>query len=425
PTRWLARLFGSVLAALLLAVALALWWAGQTTSFVRWALARAEAASDGALEVGDVRGTLLGGFGVATVRWRDDAREVELRDVSVAWRPDALLRRELRLTRVEIGSATVRLLRGDGGPLQLPATLALPMGVGVDALGVGRLVVVPAGGEPLELERVAFAGRHAAGSYRIDHLSAHSPRWGSASLEGRFRDRAPFALEATGSVDPTLPGWELPRIRLVADGTLENVRLAGQAIAPAAPTGTVAAQAPGPVWIVLDTRVHPLADSMAGRLAPIELSFDGVEPAQFGFTDLPLARVSGAATIRVTNDGVAGRLELRNALAGPADRQSIPVTAIVSDFAWSGQTLGLAGLGATLPGGGSVTGEAAVDFGRRLSLFGRSLPPLKTKLALRDVDLSRFVSGLDATRLSGEVRVEDAAIGLELADATRHGVSAA
>src|SRR5690606_13230531 len=143
PTRWLARMFGSVLAALLLAVALALWWAGQTTSFVRWALARAEAASDGALEVGDVRGTLLGGFGVATLRWRDDAREVELRDVSVAWRPDALLRRELRLTRVEIGSATVRLLRGDGGPLQLPATLALPMGVGVDALGVGRLVVVP------------------------------------------------------------------------------------------------------------------------------------------------------------------------------------------------------------------------------------------------------------------------------------------
>src|SRR5690606_28464574 len=231
PTRWLARMFGSVLAALLLAVALALWWAGQTTSFVRWALARAEAASDGALEVGDVRGTLLGGFGVATVRWRDEAREVELRDVWVAWRPDALLRRELRLTRVEIGSATVRLLRQAGGPLELPATLALPMGVGVDALGVGRLVVVPAGGEPLELERVAFAGRHAAGSYRMDHLSAHSPRWGSASLEGRFRDRAPFALEATGSVDPTLPGWELPRIRLVADGTLENVRLAGQAIA--------------------------------------------------------------------------------------------------------------------------------------------------------------------------------------------------
>lgn len=426
PLRWVARVFGSVLAALLLAAALALWWAGQTTSFVRWALARAESASQGALEVGDVRGTLVGGFGVATVRWRDDAREVELRDVSVVWRPDALLRRELRLARVEIGSATVRLLR-QGGPLEFPATLALPMGVRVDAFGLGRLVIVPAGAEPLELERIAFAGRHAAGNYRIDHLSAHSPRWGSASLEGRLGDRAPFVLDATGSVDPKLPGWDaLPRIGVVADGTLENVRLAGQAIAPAAPTGgTGAAQAPGPVWIVLDTRVHPLAETTAARLAPIELNFDGVEPAQFGLTGLPLARVSGAATIRVSDDGVAGRLDLRNALAGPADRQSVPVTAIVSDFEWAGQTLRLAGLRATLSGGGSVTGEAAIDFARRLSLFGRSLPPLKTKLALRDVDLSRLASGLEETRLSGEIRVDDAAIGLELADATRHGVSAA
>ena len=425
PLHWLARAFGGVLAALLLAAALALWWAGQTTSFVRWALARAESASQGALEVGEVRGTLLGGFGVATLRWRDESREVELRDVSVAWRPAALLRRELRLARVEIGSAAVRLLR-EGGPLELPATLALPMGVGVDAFGLGRLVILRAGAEPLELERIAFAGRHVAGSYRIDHLSAHSPRWGSASLAGRFGDRAPFVLDATGSVDPKLPGWDaLPRIRLVADGTLDDVRLAGQAIASAAATGTGAVQAPGPVWIVLDTRVRPLADSMAARLAPIELGFDGVEPAQFGFTDLPLARVSGVATIRVMDDGVAGRLELRNALAGPADRRSVPVTALVSEFEWAGQTLRLAGLQATLPGGGSVAGDAAIDFARRLSLFGRSLPPLKATLALRDVDLSRLASGLEQTRLSGEIRVAEAAIGLELADATRHGVSAA
>src|SRR5690606_9311257 len=144
---------------------------------------------------------------------------------------------------------------------------------------------------------------------------------------------------------------------------------------------------------------HPLADSMAGRLAPIELSFDGVEPAQFGFTDLPLARVSGAATIRVTNDGVAGRLEVRNALAGPADRQSIPGTAVVWEFAWSGRTRGLAGWGATLARVGSAPAEAAVDAARRVSLFGRWLPPPKTKLALRDVAVPRFVSRLEAARV--------------------------
>ena len=70
------------------------------------ALGRAEAVSAGALEFGAVRGTLAGGFKVASVRWRDDRGAIALSDVALAWRPDGLLRGELHVTRLEIGIAS-------------------------------------------------------------------------------------------------------------------------------------------------------------------------------------------------------------------------------------------------------------------------------------------------------------------------------
>ncbi|RPH61302.1 MAG: hypothetical protein EHM83_13185, partial [Burkholderiales bacterium] len=424
PLRLLARLFGIALAAILLAAAAALWWAGQTTSFVRWALARAVAVSDGRLEVGAVRGTLAGGFGIVSLRWRDDQREIDLRDLSIAWRPERLLRRELRLTRVEIGSASVRL-RGSGEPASLPASLALPVDLSVDALGLGRLLVAPADTEPLELERVALAGRYRNGAYRIEHLSASSPKWGDASLQARLGDRAPFALELTGRLGPRVDGWgSLPRIAVLADGTLEDFTFAAQAQAPAGVAELADAQAPRPVWIGLDTRVRPLADSLAARLAPIELTFDGVEPGQLGIAGAPRARVSGSATIHVEADRISGRLSMRNALPGPANRQAVPVRTIETAFGWSQRRLDLAGLRAVLEGGGTVAGDGEIDFARRLTLFGRTLPAVAARLTLTDVDLSQLASGLEKTRLRGTISSEDATFGLDLTDATRQGIAA-
>jgi len=199
PWHLLARLLGAALAVLLLAAAGTLWWVGQTTSFVRWALGRAEAVSAGALEFGAVRGTLAGGFKVASVRWRDDRGDIALSDVALAWRPDGLLRGELHVTRLEIGSASLHL-PGGGGPLALPASLKLPIDVRLDAFGLGRLLVASAGAEPLELDHVGLAGSYASGAYRIDHLSARAPKWGEATLQGRIGERAPFALEASGRI---------------------------------------------------------------------------------------------------------------------------------------------------------------------------------------------------------------------------------
>lgn len=68
PPRHLQRALGIALAGLLLAAAVALWWVGQTRSFLHWALQRAAVASDGGFAHGAVRGTLLGGFQIASLR---------------------------------------------------------------------------------------------------------------------------------------------------------------------------------------------------------------------------------------------------------------------------------------------------------------------------------------------------------------------
>ncbi len=424
PWHLLARLLGAALAVLLLAAAGTLWWVGQTTSFVRWALGRAEAVSAGALEFGAVRGTLAGGFKVASVRWRDDRGDIALSDVALAWRPDGLLRGELHVTRLEIGSASLQF-PGAGGPLALPASLKLPIDVRLDAFGLGRLLVASAGAEPLELDHVGLAGSYASGAYRIDHLSARAPKWGEATLQGRIGERAPFALEASGRIGARFPGWDaVPPIRVLADGTLEDFVVAAQAIEPPGVAGLADAQAPRPVWIGLNTRVQPLAYPDTEWLAPIELTLEGVEPAQLGFADAPRARISGAATIRLDHEQMTGRLSLRNALPGAIDRQAIPLSAIETTFAWAGARLELSDLRATLPGGGAIAGAATIDPARRLSLFGRALPALKTRLTLRDVDLSQTLSGLPATRLNGAASADDAAVDLDLTDASRHGIAA-
>ncbi|MBN9427948.1 MAG: translocation/assembly module TamB domain-containing protein [Burkholderiales bacterium] len=449
--RTLARVVGITLAVLLLVCAGAVWWVGQTTSFVRWALDRAVAASDGALEAGAVQGSLAGGFRIASLHWRDASRQVQLRDLGVQWRPTDLLRRQLRFTRIEIGSVELRMQPSDE-PAALPPSLRLPVALRIDALGIGRLNVVTATGDEVLLEKVALAARHRIGSWRIEHLSAVSPRWGEASLRGLLGDQAPYALEASAWLRPRLEGRPaLPPVSVLADGTLEEMAVAAVVSAPGAgsagvaggagrgalpglPPGRAPGASPGtapdhspsssgapPVWIGADTRVRPFA---ADPLGPIELTLNGVEPAQLGFDQLH-ARISGAATLNWNDGRLRGRLRLANATPGPLDQQALPLQSIESAFEWAQQQLSLSGLRVSGSGAGTISGDGSVDFGQLQTLFGQSLPTLRARLRVADVDLSRWAASLARTQLRGDVAADGTAFTIDLADASRAGIALA
>lgn len=415
-----ALVLAVLLAVLLVVAAAALWWAGQTTSFLRFSLQQAAEASDGAFQADGVRGTLLGGFRIDSVRWRDAQREVELRDLTVAWRADRLLRRQLRISRVEIAQVSVKLSEGTGEPPSLPESLRLPMRVRVDALGIGRLTIAAGDGEPVVLERVAFSGRHGAGRYRVVHLGATSPQWGEATLRGTLGDQPPYALQVDGVAMPRIDGGRaLPRVQVLADGTLGQFSLVAQALSPSPAAVSGDAQAPRPVWIGIDTDVRPFAQDSSERLSPIAIAFDSVEPGQLGFVDAPLARLSGSANVRLGPQGITGELDLRNALAGAIDRNAVPLQRLQASFAWSQRRLVLHSIDAALPQGAAVRGTASVDFARDLVLFGRDSPAVQAGLAVDGVDLSQIATTLQPTRLRGDVRVEDSAFEVALADSSR------
>ncbi|MFO1301173.1 MAG: hypothetical protein U1F17_12490 [Burkholderiaceae bacterium] len=331
---------------------------------------------------------------------------------------------ELHFVRIEVASASVRL-RESGAALALPPSLALPLNVTVDALGLGRLQVASSGAAALDVERVRFSGRYRSGTCRIDHLSASSAQWGDA-LQGRLGDSAPFALELTGRVAARIAGREtLPRIRVLADGTLEDFAVAAQALPPDAAAGAEAdARPPGPVWIGLDTRVRPFAASAAQRVAPIDVTLDGVDPAQLGFADAPRARQ------RLGDDSRRRGPDCRSARAAQcAAGRREPAGAAARVDRHRLRRVGHATRiqrAARYAGGQRHDRRRGVDRPRASpgTLFGRSLPAVKSTLSLRGVDLSQLASGLDPTRLAGTVSVDGPAFELDLADAARHGIAA-
>lgn len=424
--RWSLRALGILLAVLLVVAAAAVWWIGQSTSFLRWSLDRAVAASGGALEAGAVRGTLLGGFRIESLHWRDATRDARIEGLVVALRPDALLHGEVRASRIEVAQMHVALRpAADAAAAAPPPSLELPLDVRIDALGIGRLTIVPdaaAPAEPVVLERLSFAGRYRSGAYRVDRFAVAAPAWGEASLQGTLGARAPFDLQAVLEVAPRLevalqPSLSLPRIRALADGTLADFSVVAQALPPAGfPPG---------VWIGLDTRVRPFAPRASAKLAPIDLTFDAVEPAQFGLHDVPDARLSGSATFRLRDEGFEGRVRIENAKPGPVDRAALPLRTLDGAFAWSSPVLELRDLRATLPDEASVGGTFSVDFAQPLQVFGRSIPAVSGEGTLHDVDLSRLQSRLGKTRLGGTVRADRDRLGLDVADAGREGIGLA
>lgn len=458
--RWSLRALAALLALLLVAAAIALWWVGQTGSFLRWSLERAEIASGGALEAGTVRGTLLGGFQVDSLRWKDDARDLRLEGLRVALRPGALLRRELRFGRVEVAQAWVTMhATGDEGAAAPPETLELPIDVRIDALGIGRLTIERPPAEPAEpaepivLERISVAARYRAGAYRVDRFAAVSPQWGEANLHGVLGARAPFDLELVIEAAPRIeiaaqPALALPGVRVLVDGTLEAFSVVAQALPPpavAGPPGATpstdasppaaapssdAASAASPSrrsgWIGVDTYVRPFVEPLSAKLAPVEIAFDAVEPAQFGLRGVPDARLSGRAMLRVGEGGaIGGDLRLENARPGAIDDDRVPLRTLRGAFDWASSALSVRELQATLPADARVAGAFSVDFAQPLDVLDRSLPAVRGQWQVHDVDLSQLRTDLGTTRLSGSIRAERDRFEIDLADASRDDIGLA
>ena len=126
-----------------------------------WLLDRAGPYLPGELSVENWRGNLLSGVDVGTLHYRQgeagQALDVALSDLHLEWAPGELFGGWLVIRALRAEQITLTLPAGeppepDAPPFELPDSLALPLGVRIETLSVGRFTL---GGEsPLHLDRI-------------------------------------------------------------------------------------------------------------------------------------------------------------------------------------------------------------------------------------------------------------------------------
>jgi translocation and assembly module TamB len=126
-------------------------WLAGTQSGLDAALGLAARATSGALQVDGARGRLLGRLDVDRLAWRGPGLELEVRALSLAWSPSALLKRRvdiehLTAARVLLAQAVAEE-EPAAAPLVAPSSLELPVAIALRRLVVGAFLMreLPAG----------------------------------------------------------------------------------------------------------------------------------------------------------------------------------------------------------------------------------------------------------------------------------------
>ena len=185
--RWLRRL-GIALLLTLALLALAAGWLLGTGAGLRFALARVEAASAGALQVRQARGRLIGPLDLAGIRY-DDGKGTVARV--------ATLHLDLRFWPLLTGRVHVIVLDADGVEVTLPPpapangaasgrlSLEPPIGLILDRVRVGTLKVSRAGEPLFASNQLELAGSWTRQGIELRQLTLQAPG-GHVGLAGKL-----------------------------------------------------------------------------------------------------------------------------------------------------------------------------------------------------------------------------------------------
>ena len=406
--RWL---IGLLLGLLLLAGALA-WLAGSVPA-LRWAVQRAVQASDGALTIEGLDGSLYGGATVERLAWQQpDGLRVELRSVELRWLLAPLIERELAIESARAREVRVETVPSDDPPA-LPDSLALPFNLRLDDLSVNLLTVAqrPRPGRPaaapLELKGIRLALRYRDGRHALQRLALTS-QWGTFEASGQIADVRPFDLALDARLVARIDGWGDPvPATLRLDGPLEAIAWRGEASLRDA-------------QVRFGGTLRPLRAEPVGTIdidsAPLELQ---------RFADrAPQARlrIAGSVTPRLA-DGpgaqLTGKVSVSNETPGKLDASLLPVESVETSFALEGERLRLSGLAVALADGATVRGQGTVDLSER-SPPGAAASPLSRldlRLQVARLDAASLYGALVPTALSGDLRLDAKGVAVDLRDA--------
>nr|WP_266171543.1 translocation/assembly module TamB domain-containing protein [Dyella subtropica] len=195
--KWLKRI-ALVFGVLLLLVMAVLWWLLGSASGLRFALARAEQATNGALSVQQAQGRLIGPLQLNGLRYTDDqGLDVKVASATLDLRVWPLLRKRLHVLDLQVDGVDVALPK----PQEQPASessfsLKPPLDVVLDNVRVGTARVTEAGRPLFASDSLDLAGQWTSKGIELRKLVLRAPD-GRADLSGTL------AIEAGEQGDGT------------------------------------------------------------------------------------------------------------------------------------------------------------------------------------------------------------------------------
>lgn len=146
--------FVAIVLTALLAVALASAWLLNSETGLRWVV---QMLAPRTLTIEDLHGRLLGPIEARGITYREIDSQVRIENVTLDWRPRALLRGTLHIQRLDVLNVEVRQRASteDGGE---SLRLIAPLAIEVDALELAPLRVAIGDGKPVVITRIGLSG---------------------------------------------------------------------------------------------------------------------------------------------------------------------------------------------------------------------------------------------------------------------------
>ncbi|MEO6799955.1 MAG: translocation/assembly module TamB domain-containing protein [Rhodanobacter sp.] len=185
--RWL-RLAGGVVLLLVLLIGLLLAWLLGTGSGLRFALTRVSSLTDGALQVQDAQGRLVGPLDLRGVRYRGaDGLDARITTLHLDLRFWPLLGKRLHVLDLNAQGVVVALAPAAKNPPPSQSSFSLkpPLSIVLDRAHVQNLKVTRDGKNVFIANRIDLAGRWTAAGLALRQLQLDAPD-GHADLTGKL-----------------------------------------------------------------------------------------------------------------------------------------------------------------------------------------------------------------------------------------------
>ncbi|WP_345782637.1 translocation/assembly module TamB domain-containing protein [Dyella lipolytica] len=183
--RWM-RAIGLVLLAIFLLVAGSVAWLLCTGAGLRFALARAQDFTHGALQVQQAEGRLIGPLDIGVLRYSDgEGTDVNIAGLHLDWHVATLLYKRLHVTELRADRVDVALPKSQASSSSSGFSLKPPLALVLDDVHVGPVTITQDHQPLFASDQLDLAGRWTNDGINVDRLALRAPD-GHVNLDGQL-----------------------------------------------------------------------------------------------------------------------------------------------------------------------------------------------------------------------------------------------